>query len=380
MRVQVGLTPHSAPTQTASSPTKAFYVIYDGAIYLHQGQSYVCTSLDLKNRVALVRPTRKPYYTSVSSAPDQGQGGAKEQCSWTLSHNALHPTDRPTNRPTDQRTNPPDPPPHQVQDVTDVHVTGGRVAYPTPREAMAAIDARRGGAAPKQEPPKAEPKPEVEDGGDTDQAGTDTAAPPEASQQQQSTGGGGGGEAKREPPEGCAPAPPCPLGCSSAACESCYVTVRFLGYHRVAHGTGEITDSVQLFLPDSQWVTQATYVRLPPTARAACLDAAVDFRESVHAAAHALLNVLPLYLVCNATDVATECDNPYDTRFRPDRLLLYDKQPGGTGLAAQATPLFPELLRRAVELVEECPCTNARGCPSCTQHLDCKNYVRPGGG
>ena len=58
---------------------------------------------------------------------------------------------------------------------------------------------------------------------------------------------------------------------------------------------------------------QASYVRLPPAARTACRDAGVDFRESVHAAAHALLNVLPLYMVCNPSDVATECDNPYDT-------------------------------------------------------------------
>lgn len=30
-----------------------------------------------------------------------------------------------------------------------------------------------------------------------------------------------------------------------------------------------------------------------------------------------------------------QCDNPYDTRFRPERLLLYDKHPGGIGLVAQ---------------------------------------------
>jgi ATP-dependent helicase YprA (DUF1998 family) len=45
--------------------SKAFYVIYDGAIYLHQGATYVCTSLDVGQRVALVRPTRVKFYTSV---------------------------------------------------------------------------------------------------------------------------------------------------------------------------------------------------------------------------------------------------------------------------------------------------------------------------
>lgn len=41
----------------------------------------------------------------------------------------------------------------------------------------------------------------------------------------------------------------------------------------------------------------------------------------------------------------------------------------------QATPLWPELLRRALDLVEECPCAYQRGCPGCVQHLECKNYV-----
>jgi hypothetical protein len=142
-----------------------------------------------------------------------------------------------------------------------------------------------------------------------------------------------------------------PVGASTAACESAYVTVRFLGYHRVAHGSGEIIDSVELFLPDSVWETQvgglrslgrearvfllarrsarpgsrcqpqmrrprsaqASYIRLPPSVRAACRAAGFDYRESVHAAAHAVLNALPLFMACDAGDVATECDNPYDT-------------------------------------------------------------------
>jgi hypothetical protein len=48
-------------------------VVYDGAIYLHQGRSYQCTSLDLKERIAYVRPVRgTKYYTSVRR---RGWGG-----------------------------------------------------------------------------------------------------------------------------------------------------------------------------------------------------------------------------------------------------------------------------------------------------------------
>lgn len=40
----------------------------------------------------------------------------------------------------------------------------------------------------------------------------------------------------------------------------------------------------------------------------------------------------------------------------------------------QATPLFPELLQQALELVQRCACRYVKGCPCCVQHLDCKNY------
>lgn len=85
---------------------------------------------------------------------------------------------------------------------------------------------------------------------------------------------------------------------------------------------------------DSPWV-QATYIRVPPKARLAVRSAGLGWRDGLHAASHALLNCVPLHLLCEATDMGTECDNPYDSRLRPERLLLYDKHPGGIGLAAQ---------------------------------------------
>ena len=54
------------------------------------------------------------------------------------------------------------------------------------------------------------------------------------------------------------------------------------------------------------------------------LQANLPFRDGVHAACHAILNVLPLYLTCSTADMGTECDNPYDTRSVPSRRPLAD--------------------------------------------------------
>ncbi|KAK9816796.1 hypothetical protein WJX72_005198 [[Myrmecia] bisecta] len=232
--------------------SKAFYEVYDGAVYMFQGRTYLCKKLDLASKVAVVRPADLKYYT-------------------------------------------------KTRDFCDVHVTGDKALYPAK-------------------------------------------------------------EGNSQYPE------------TTAAHAPADVTVRWLGFHRIWQGSGEVFDTVDLFLPDVQYSTQAAYIRVPASARQRVQQAGLPFRDGLHAASHALLNVLPLYMMCNPHDMGTECDNPYDTRFRPERLLLYDKHPGGIGLAAQACPLFGELMQKALELLHNCPCQSDSGCPSCIQHTDCGEY------
>jgi DEAD/DEAH box helicase domain-containing protein len=46
-----------------SEGSRAFFEIYPGAVYLHQGESYVVRGLDLKERVAMVGKSANNYYT-----------------------------------------------------------------------------------------------------------------------------------------------------------------------------------------------------------------------------------------------------------------------------------------------------------------------------
>ena len=48
----------------------AFFQVHPGAIYLHQGESYLITKLDLTNRVAYAEPTRVNYYTETKEIHD----------------------------------------------------------------------------------------------------------------------------------------------------------------------------------------------------------------------------------------------------------------------------------------------------------------------
>ena len=42
-------------------------------------------------------------------------------------------------------------------------------------------------------------------------------------------------------------------------------------------------------------------------------------------------------IICDSLDLAPECPNPHDTRYYPERILLYDQHPGGMGVSMQVS-------------------------------------------
>lgn len=161
---------------------------------------------------------------------------------------------------------------------------------------------------------------------------------------------------------------------TTAQASLCEVTTRWLGFRRIWQGTNQSFDSVDLFLPDYTFESQAAWIRVPHSIRSELDKSGLPFRAGLHAASHALLNIMPLYILCNGSDLGTECVNPHDTRYFPERLLVFDRHPGGIGIAAQAQPLFGELILAAKELLTSCECTLDVGCPNCVQYLECSEY------
>lgn len=152
------------------------------------------------------------------------------------------------------------------------------------------------------------------------------------------------------------------------------ITTRWMGYARIWRGSGKVFDAVDLFVPDAVYETVAVCQRLPRICRHLIEEKGHEFRDSVHAAAHAIMNVLPLFVMCNPEDIATECDNKYDTRYKPERLLLFDRYPGGIGLCENAQPIFDKLIQSALDLVKSCSCDSEDGCPGCIQSTVCSEY------
>ncbi|KAL8134877.1 uncharacterized protein LOC141713110 isoform X2 [Apium graveolens] len=232
--------------------SKAFFQVYEGAVYMNQGKTYLIKKLDLSSKTALCQEADLKYYT-------------------------------------------------QTRDHTDIHVAGGKLAYP----------ARfRSGSFSK----------------------------------------------------------------TSAQVHTCKVTTTWFGFRRIWKGSNQVFDTVELSLPDYSYNSQAVWIRVTQSVKTAVETEGYSFRGGLHAACHALMNVVPLYIICNSSDIASECANPYDTRYVPERVLLYDPHPGGTGISAQIQPLFTELMGAALELLTSCYCSGDAGCPNCVQSLSCQEY------
>jgi ATP-dependent helicase YprA (DUF1998 family) len=45
--------------------SKAFFEVYEGSIYMHQGKTYIINNLDLETKVAKCREITVRYYTKV---------------------------------------------------------------------------------------------------------------------------------------------------------------------------------------------------------------------------------------------------------------------------------------------------------------------------
>ncbi len=100
-------------------------------------------------------------------------------------------------------------------------------------------------------------------------------------------------------------------------------------------------------------------------------EAARGARSALGGLAYALGNLAPLYLMCDPRDLGVLAETRGRTTKTPT-ITLYDRVPEGMGLAERIYELGPELLQGALELVRGCECLD--GCPACV------GPVGPGGG
>jgi len=91
-------------------------------------------------------------------------------------------------------------------------------------------------------------------------------------------------------------------------------------------------------------------------------EASVRIRSGLGGVAALLAGVAPLFLMCDPGDLGVVAEPQAPGSALPT-ITVFEHTPGGVGYAEQLYRSMPALLEAGLDLVRSCPC--AQGCPSC---------------
>jgi DEAD/DEAH box helicase domain-containing protein len=91
-------------------------------------------------------------------------------------------------------------------------------------------------------------------------------------------------------------------------------------------------------------------------------EAGQQTRSALAGLGYTLGNLAPLFLMCDPSDLSVSAESISPVTRAPT-LVIYERVPAGVGFSARLYELHDTLLAAALELVSDCQCRN--GCPAC---------------
>ncbi|UKS54848.1 DEAD/DEAH box helicase [Exiguobacterium acetylicum] len=128
-------------------------------------------------------------------------------------------------------------------------------------------------------------------------------------------------------------------------------------FKKIKFGTHENIGSGPIHLPEREIHTTGVWFTLPDHARSS-----TELEQVLEGVANSLRRVAPLYLMCDASDVFV-VPQVKATHTQQPTVYLYDRYPGGVGLAQSIYKQRGVMLRAARDSIVTCPCQD--GCPAC---------------
>jgi len=150
------------------------------------------------------------------------------------------------------------------------------------------------------------------------------------------------------------------------------VTERYTGYKIKRKDT--ILAVEPLDLPPLTFRTKAFWLTIPEEIRQKIGDNRPDMAGGLHGSEHAIIAMMPLFVMCDRWDIGGLSSPVYGERGEPV-IFVYDGYEGGIGLTEKAFDLLPDLLQSSCSLVKDCGCKE--GCPSCIYSPKCGNDNQP---
>lgn len=169
---------------------------------------------------------------------------------------------------------------------------------------------------------------------------------------------------------------------ASSLSQAYYGTIKIqqnvFGYFKVDK-KGRVLDAVQVDNPPVIRYSKGMWLDVPKAALNILEDRRLNSAAAIHAAEHAVMSLLPTFVISMPEDVRTECkvalkefSKKETQRKRPARLTFYDAKGGasGSGISTKAFDHIDHLLNMALQRVEACQCE--RGCVECVASTLCR--------
>ncbi|MBD7936112.1 MULTISPECIES: DEAD/DEAH box helicase [Cytobacillus] len=137
------------------------------------------------------------------------------------------------------------------------------------------------------------------------------------------------------------------------------VTAMATIFKKIKFDTHDNIGSGPISLPEEELHTSATWVTFFAEG---LMFGKERLEQGLIGAAHALKAIVPLFVMCDQTDVHVVPQVKAIHNEKPT-LFFYDKYPGGVGLSEKVYDQIDQLIREAISMIERCPCE--AGCPSC---------------
>jgi DEAD/DEAH box helicase domain-containing protein len=152
------------------------------------------------------------------------------------------------------------------------------------------------------------------------------------------------------------------------------VTTRITGFERRRVLGQDLLGTERLELPPSCFETTSLWLEMPAEIPAALREDDRHPMGSIHAVEHATLALVPLFSLCDRSDVAG-ISHTRHPQTNGAAIFLYDSHAGGVGLVASLFERVEGLLESTLELIRDCPCEE--GCPACVHSPRCGAGNRP---
>jgi DEAD/DEAH box helicase domain-containing protein len=138
------------------------------------------------------------------------------------------------------------------------------------------------------------------------------------------------------------------------------VITNWLMFKKVKFQTRESIGYEGLQLPTYTLETTALWLVPPASSFEKCRQYAREPSDGLVGIANLMLEVLPLFVMCDPADVGTVVES---SNLGAPALFVYDKYEGGIGFAEKAFTMIEEIMQAVLRIVQECLCKT--GCPSC---------------